>query len=201
MGQVASARAALELLASRADEANQRPWPEFAEYSCSACHHDLRPGGARRRADGQRPPGLLPLNDWYFALLRPSEGPFGLTDPAFDKALDALRREMARPLPDRGRVAREAGAAARALSGRLTALDRAPARDAAAVRQEFDALWKERAKLAGDWDGAAQSYLALAALYNALTDLDPGQRDPAVRDQLRDMAAKLRSAPGFAGPR
>src|SRR5262245_20246109 len=40
-GQAASAQAALELLAFRAAEKNGRPWPEFAEYDCFACHHDL----------------------------------------------------------------------------------------------------------------------------------------------------------------
>jgi hypothetical protein len=39
LGQLASARAALELLDYRAR--TTAPWPEFAEYDCSACHHNL----------------------------------------------------------------------------------------------------------------------------------------------------------------
>src|SRR5205807_4323806 len=43
VGQVVSARAALELLVFQADDSvakkNPPPWPEFAAYDCAACHH------------------------------------------------------------------------------------------------------------------------------------------------------------------
>src|SRR5262249_35051891 len=41
VGQVVSAQAALALLKHRAST-TRSPWPEFAEYECFACHHDLR---------------------------------------------------------------------------------------------------------------------------------------------------------------
>src|SRR5262245_2222433 len=41
-GQLASADAALSLLASRAEQANKTgPWPEFAESDCRSCHRPL----------------------------------------------------------------------------------------------------------------------------------------------------------------
>src|SRR5262249_44082077 len=40
VGEVVSAHAALELLAHRAEK-TAKPWPEFAEYDCFACHHNL----------------------------------------------------------------------------------------------------------------------------------------------------------------
>ena len=50
VGQAASAQAALDLLAYRAEEKHGRPWPEFAEYDCFACHHsDLRQHVPNRR--------------------------------------------------------------------------------------------------------------------------------------------------------
>src|SRR5947209_12736891 len=46
LGQAATAKAAAELTAARAKLAGQptHPWPEFTEYGCFACHHDLKPG-------------------------------------------------------------------------------------------------------------------------------------------------------------
>src|SRR5262249_53689511 len=40
VGQVVSMQASLQLLEHRA-AAPKAPWPEFAEYDCFACHHDL----------------------------------------------------------------------------------------------------------------------------------------------------------------
>src|SRR5262249_10382358 len=44
LGQLTAAKSALELLESRATNANKsadKPWPEFAEYACFACHKNL----------------------------------------------------------------------------------------------------------------------------------------------------------------
>ena len=51
VGQAVSAQTALELLADRAEQAGQRkkPWPEFAEYACFACHHDLKEPSPRQQ--------------------------------------------------------------------------------------------------------------------------------------------------------
>src|SRR5262249_11338289 len=69
VGQAVSAEAALELLAHRT-ATEKAPWPEFAEYDCFACHHDLQPDGWRQQAQrlGKRKPGTLPWGTWYFAL-------------------------------------------------------------------------------------------------------------------------------------
>src|SRR5262249_7174292 len=40
IGQVVSAQAAVKVLQHRAAAAD-KPWPEFAEYDCFACHHSL----------------------------------------------------------------------------------------------------------------------------------------------------------------
>jgi len=198
IGQVTSAKAALELLAFRADEKHGRPWPEFAESSCYACHRGIQPDSDRKPRD--QAPGLVPWNDWYFTMLRPIDGRSLLAGPGFDKLLTGLGQEMGRPLPDRALVARLAGEAAQALAKPLTTLDRAPAWNAASVQKQFDVLWKGRQQCAGDWDCAAQYYLALAAQYNALTDLDPKRRDAAVLKELKEMAARLRFPPGLASP-
>jgi len=46
VGRTAHAEAACKLLASRAERSAadpRTPWPEFAEYNCASCHHNLRP--------------------------------------------------------------------------------------------------------------------------------------------------------------
>jgi hypothetical protein len=45
VGRVAHAEAACKLLADRAERSKddpRSPWPEFAEWNCAACHHNLR---------------------------------------------------------------------------------------------------------------------------------------------------------------
>jgi hypothetical protein len=49
LGQVVSAKAALDLLKYRADPEHGKPWPEFAEYGCFACHHNLQDQAGRRK--------------------------------------------------------------------------------------------------------------------------------------------------------
>jgi hypothetical protein len=53
----------------------------------------------------------------------------------------------------------------------------------------------------GDWDRAAQAYLALAALYYAQDDLASGSRDPALRAPIEAMARALEFPPGYDSPR
>src|SRR5262249_29449111 len=67
VGQVVSAQTALNLLAYRANN-KKAPWPEFAENNCYSCHHDLR-GRLGRGQNLDLGPGVLTLNDWYYAEL------------------------------------------------------------------------------------------------------------------------------------
>src|SRR5262249_41149913 len=81
LGQVVTARSALELLIARAsDEPSRvRNWPEFSEYDCTACHHDLKQQSGRQEyyqklADRGIIPakikaGQLPWGTWYYPLL------------------------------------------------------------------------------------------------------------------------------------
>jgi hypothetical protein len=64
VGRFAQAEASCRLLADRAGRASRNesssPWPEFAEFNCAACHHDIpdaeRSTGSRL---GSRAPGIL----------------------------------------------------------------------------------------------------------------------------------------------
>ena len=114
IGQAVTAQAALELLAYRAgsDEklangANKEhlapaPWPEFSEYDCYACHHQLdnsfpssRQKAAQRRA-GTDQLGSLRWGTWCFPEVRLLIGsqPFGAWPKDFSKPLADLTAEM-----------------------------------------------------------------------------------------------------------
>jgi hypothetical protein len=181
IGQTVSARAALKLLMNHAEQAEGKkgPWPEFAQHDCFACHHANRSGGTSS--------GRVGLNPWYFALL-PEIG----EGAEARLLLDRLSADMRAPLPDPGKVRDSA----RSL-GEL--LDR---------RDDSDDWARKLARLAErgadrlptSWDEATQRYLALAALWNATTDIEPGRRSAKVRADLADMAANLRFPRGMDSP-
>lgn len=185
IGQAATAKAAVELTAARAMSAGQptHPWPEFTEYGCFACHHDLKPGESgsawreKERYAGT-PPGSLPWGTWARpgpeALLRvaPTLAPQG------GDALAEIAALLGKPASDPKQIATRMEPALRRL-----AEWHAPPPDATGVRKlltEFvaDGL----AHSPREWDDAAQHYLALAALYQSLTEFDPAAASPARRD-------------------
>jgi len=202
VGQVSCAAAALDLLAFRADQ-NKRPWPEFAEYDCYACHHRLAPDSGRvQRGYKDRVPGTLPFNDWNYALLGAVDlggQPLGGAD--WKARYDTLRKLMSQPLPDQEQTATAARAAAQGLRPQLQRIEQTRLLDAKLLQDWFNALDKDKESLGGNWDSAAQYYLALAAIHNGITDLDPSQRSAAVRDRLRQMAAELSFPKNVDSPR
>jgi hypothetical protein len=181
-GQAASAEAALKLLASRAATKKGRPWPEFAEHDCYACHHDLQQPSWRQADylkqreslhDGAPRPGSLIWSRWYFAMphvLVSQPGPE--SEGAIRAALNELDHSMRTPTRNRQQIADEAAAAAelfrnwaRNLDGRK--LDRVRY-DREALHRLIATLLRDNEQLAAtSWDGAEQLYLALAALYDA----------------------------------
>jgi hypothetical protein len=88
-GQVACGEAAIDLLKWRAQRAeNEAPdavWPEFAEYDCYACHHDLvHPSWRQTSSTSSVPLGMPAWGSWYFRRLKQPAG----------KSLQALADEM-----------------------------------------------------------------------------------------------------------
>ncbi len=213
VGQIVAAAAALELLADRAGveaaaaetdtapaaglaSALDQPWPEFAEYDCFACHHDLQDKSWRRDSYAKRLPdqgalGVPRWGTWYYPLLstllraepRGADGDVAAPLAPFTE----LRGLMRSPAEDRGMVAAKARDASRVLGTWAGDL----------ARQSFDRAEVERLLLAvanlpddgdtDDWDGAAQQYLALAALRQAHVDLlgRPSRDDTAMAPFLR----------------
>lgn len=157
LGQLAAATASLELLADRAASAGRGPWPEFGEYDCYACHHDLK---AQPRPTAERPLAILRWNDWYYAQLRSA---LAILDPGKDAevaaSLGRLRTEMETNRPRPEQAATEARRAASILRA---ALDHAETATPALPAAEL--VRRASADNTQSWDSAAQTYLALAAL-------------------------------------
>ncbi|HXD85036.1 MAG TPA: multiheme c-type cytochrome [Urbifossiella sp.] len=174
IGQAVSARAAVQLLQSRAERAsrNAAPWPEFAGYGCYACHQSLsadqpRPGGKPR-------PQWEP---WYTATLDRAAS-HSATLLAMDKpdlrALSELKTLMAGPNPSSQVVTKHASAALKELDGWLTRMQAAEDRTSFAGASEEQAAKLIRdltqdALIASnrDWDCQAMRYLGCAASYHA----------------------------------
>jgi hypothetical protein len=96
-GQLATTHAALNLLAERAED-QRKPWPEFAEHDCAACHHDL---GAATKKTGRAP---LPWNAWNLAL---TPQVLNSLDTNSD-AITLLQKELANGWHDRKAIATKA---------------------------------------------------------------------------------------------
>jgi hypothetical protein len=188
LGQLATSDAALALLAHRAQDKDS-PWPEFTEYDCFACHHDLQGKSWRQeRGYGKRTPGLLPWGSWYMTMPRLLDG---ATPGAgnLSKPLQDLENEMRRPLPDR-----------KAVPGKVQS-----------VRDQLEKLrapilaWNGDRKLLGDWlvtFGKDQrltdemNWDAAEQLYQAMYSLNP-----ELVKKVDELPKKLAFPHGFDSPR
>jgi len=182
IGQAVSAEAALNLLEHRA---HQPAWPELAEFACYACHHHLG-SDPNWRQNEFRSDGSLPLGSWYFATLE------ALSPDAKDPIL-RLADLMKQP-PSGPRVI-EALKPVKPIVARVIQQAEKPP-DAAALRERVEQSLKEPARR--DWDGAAQLYLALAALSpdadrQKLAPLVELLRRPAEFRKSKEFDAKFRA--------
>jgi hypothetical protein len=202
VGQIVSTQAALTLLKHRARTA--MPWPEFAEYDCFACHHDLQESSWRQQSshytDHKR--GSFVWGSWYYPLL--PETLLGLASNAetqLKSILKELKSEMQKALPDSTRVKNQASQASTKLDEFLREVE-GRRYDRTTLERKLESIRRDKDRVAtANWDGAVQVCLALAALYHALSDLSGGRADPALRDALKARAKGLRFLPGYDSPK
>lgn len=147
IGQAVSAEAAIDLLVERT---HAGPWPEFAEYDCSGCHHGLATTD-RRAADWGVASSLYDWGGWYFALVD-AEG-----------AAD-LRAEIGRPLPDADEV--------RALATRVGKT----LRTGIASRPPAELVSEPAGGAPLAWDAAVQVYLRKAHALGVASDEAAAER-------------------------
>jgi hypothetical protein len=158
-GQLASTKASLTLLESRAHQAalafaDDHPagvsWPEFAEYDCFSCHQRLRPVETRNKVAA----GLPKWGEWNFAFVAAN---------AEANELNALRAEMKKVFaaqPD----AVEAGAA----NVRNT-LDVDLLKEETTANKLLELLEGPSAQ-SKSWDALCQRYLAHRVIEKSIGD-------------------------------
>ena len=205
VGRVATAEAACRLTADRATRAD--PWPEFAEFNCYACHHELVPAGWRQTTKGYygtRPPGAAPWQT-IWPVTRPDDlKRLGeTTEPVAAAVADLIgvmeggRKGGPRAPADAATKAAESLAK---LRGGLSAM---PADAAARAAAGLFAGVKNKAEVL-DWDTAGQVYMGAAAFERARLRLNPGAKEnPAFRaafDRLRFPRKDDRTGEAFNSP-
>jgi hypothetical protein len=209
VGQLVSAEAALKLLASRTEGKDPithepKPWPEFAEYECAACHHGLKKPSFRQKRDLKKAEagvkvdsGALPWGTWYYSIMPVLEKQVpGAEMKKLQALLDKLHRNLGKRLPPPGAVRSDALDAAKLIKGWLTRVKDRPL-SSQKVTALMTALAKKDDLVQSGWDGAVQVYLGLAAGHNALCDMDPAfQATSPLRRPLLKMRDDLRAAFG-----
>jgi hypothetical protein len=193
IGQVAAAKAQLELLVARSEASlADRPgavWPEFAEYSCYACHRSLKGDVAADAGELGKPA----WGTWHFPLL-----PLVSSQPqGIDPHLTALRKVMSSLNAGEVEAAGEARAALRSLDEWLaTASSLDPTESD--LRHQLAVLAEQGPGLiGGEWDIAAQLYLALAAWQQARLDVQQrvSAEDQAIKRLLGESHRDLHASP------
>ncbi len=181
------------------------PWPEFTEYGCFSCHHDVR-DQAWRRTPRARDVALgsprwgtwiLPVTD---VLLGSSA-----VRPENRTATEALNR-LAILMEQRGGLPQIKSAVRDASKAIDTCLDDVATHgfDVKTIeglinRINDKAAWDEVAS----WDEAAQRYLALVPLYQSWLALEPARtpKQDSLRTRLAELLDRLEFSKGFDSPR
>ncbi|MBX9584181.1 MAG: cytochrome c family protein, partial [Gemmataceae bacterium] len=198
VGQVASLRAAADLLRARAERAEDgvAPWPEFAGLACYSCHQSVGTGEPRRAARPRdRGVGRAGWEVWYTAAagVAFTHSPDLFTSvpaPKLD-GLGPLGRLAAKPYPDPATVAVQARTVVAELDRWLAAAQ--AAEDRGLGRLPPDLPRRIAHDLAAgvpsdnpsgltdsDWDFLAPRYLGCAAMAHAAGGraAAPGWADP-----------------------
>jgi hypothetical protein len=176
-GQLVTAHASLELLADRAGDV-KKPWPEFAEHDCAACHYDLQASSKRPLRPGKR--GAVPWSGWSLAMTPRALQAVGSSG----EALGDLRKELDRGWSDRQAIAQKARRASDTIKPLLERIDKAE--EPAHVLHEI--LVHDNRRAQRSWEDTAQVALALAAMRKAeidrMTPL-PGSYSLAIQELSR----------------
>lgn len=183
-GQLVSSRSALELLAVRAESPSaNRPWPELAEYQCSACHQDLKEFRGNRIARPFENRAVFPAwGTWSHATVGPLLK--GLEDPDLS-TWETQWQELNRLMVNKSSKPSEIVNKARNLGQLLErAVGRLETRETLAPT--FRPLWDSLRippTPRPNWDEMTQRYLGLVAIHQNLRDRNPSisNSEPAIR--------------------
>jgi Cytochrome c554 and c-prime len=222
VGRVVAARASLELLRYRADQAERaRPtahWPEFAEYRCFACHADFNPNWRDRHYPPSRIAGSLPYDPWYHAYLPELAQVLpvaGIDRDQLSSKYNQLEVLMSRPYPDPVQVRALADSLVGSRPGSASPFDRwlerlmDPSRpiddtNAFSIRT---AILRDVQELPGTWEEATQLALALGLfqrndrkVYIDNKKVNPRAKKRANVEALDNLFQALAFPPGYESP-
>lgn len=190
LGGAVALREAVMFFAGRAATGRQENLePDFADYNCYACHHDLKKLGWRQRRGYRYAPGYPDLREWPEALVRIGIFQVSQDGASYQKKKQEFREKLvrlhaavnSRPFGDPGRIGSPNDRSA--ASGELIAwLDRLISELASSRYDQTSAL-RTLQKLSGpvdpddspydaypDFDSARQIAWAIIKIYG---DLDP----------------------------
>jgi hypothetical protein len=221
IGRLTTIQAALALLEKRLPETEALPepllehgsaaakgaarWPEFTEYGCFSCHHDLRDQTWRRapRANGATP-GAPRWGTWI------SSGSEELltalvAGPESGSAMASLNR-VARAMEKPGELPRIKSALQEASRSIKKCLNDVAKRgfDVKTIEDLIERINNPQAwDNVSSWDEAAQRYLALVPLFQSWLALAPNRtpKQEALRERLAELLERLKYPKGFDSPR
>ncbi len=221
VGRLTTTKAALALLEKRVAEAEAAPepveahgssavtrtarWPEFSEYGCFSCHHDLCDQTWRR---GPRLKGVAPGSPRWGTWILPgtSELLGQLVAEPDGQAANALlnRVTIAMEKPDSlPQIKAAAHDAAGSLEKCLASVATNQC-DVATVERLIEKIDSPEAwDHVASWDEAAGRYLALVPLYQSWQAQNPGraQEQQALRKRLDALLERLKFPKGSDSPR
>lgn len=196
-GQMACVESSLELLQARAKSPH---WPELAEFSCYACHHDLKPEGWRgpHKFGEGRKLGSLHWNrpDSFGALAKNTN--FTEARNKLDAIDNGLRVSLGSNLNVLNRSLADALPEWRGLRQKtsLRSVDETLANGLDLLRHS-DAFWKQL-----DWDQSARLYYSIVAIQNARRHRNQGPLvDEAKLLELRKLLMLPREPNRFDSPK
>lgn len=216
IGQVAVARAAVDLLRARATRAPDKPWPELSEYSCYACHKNIGPDRQSWQAvtKSDRAPGFMPWGTWTTPVLR------ALASKQSDaKAIKGLRelRDLMENQPTRTKaIAETCDRVVKQLDGWLDRLEQSAESDSLERPYSSEQIANLLRSLTAnaltpdeqfpdgpffsnlDWDGVTQHYLGMATLYSTIAR---SNRAPEWETVFANLREDLLFPPGYNSPR
>jgi Cytochrome c554 and c-prime len=228
IGRLTTIKAALALLGGRLADVEQRPaaaeappeplpgvgatnnkraapWPEFSEYGCFSCHHDLRDQVWRRTLRGKDvAAGSLRWGTW---ILPGTEALFSspAVRPENRTATEGLHR-LAVLMEKPGALAQIKLAVRDASKSIDDCLDDVAKHtfDVKTIEGLIEQIDDQKAwDRVASWDEAAQRYLALVSLYHSWLASQPARtpKQEALRQRLDELLKRLEFPKGFNSPR
>ena len=161
-GRLATASAALELSAARA-ESQAAPWPEFSETNCYSCHQELTPELAALKKPGQRL-GRPAWGTWYFSGIEPLVRPNPMEQGGLVELFGNYGKLMQSPVANRPKMAlesRQIGQKLRDLADQRNQTGLSPNEIKQILDQQIHNSTDPAPKA---WDEEAQRYLTLSSL-------------------------------------